>query len=303
MKPFSKHIAFIVSAGRTGTTFFGERLSEMICGAHSVHEPDVVDGFSSAAIDQLRTFGWYHMIFGKLLGRTGIRNLTRNYLAGKLSRDGVKAAVHRHRDDYYQSIRSDYIIESYAQWFGLLPVLSEVYPNHKVVGLIRDPRTWVASVMNYGTQYGCRDWVTRLGFQRLSPALLQDTAFVDRWPGMSAFEKNCWHWRTIYSLIDRHVRDNPNARMYRYEDLFLAPDRSQAVTEMLRFLTRFPDRQFRYELKPEILSTPSRASRHKVFPDWPQWSRSQARSLQEICGTLMQNFAYGEEPQWQELTK
>jgi hypothetical protein len=301
MNPPPKYMAFIAAAGRTGTTFFGERLSEMIDGAYSVSEPDVVEGFASLTFDQIRTFGWHHMVIGKLFGKTGIRNLARNFLAGNLTSEDTVEAIRRHRDRYYGSIDADYIIESYAQWFGLLPVLSEIYPNHKVVGLIRDPRTWVASVMNYGTQFGRRDWVTKLGFQRLNPRLLRDSEYADRWPGMSAFQKNCWHWKLIYTHIDRHVVDHSNARMFRYEDLFLAPDRIENVTEMLEFLTRFPGRQFRYDLKADILNTRSRASKTKTYPDWPEWTRSQARQLQDICGPLMQRFEYGSEPRWQEL--
>ena len=121
MKANEKHVAFIASGGRTGTFFFGEVLAEIIDDAFSVHEPDVLHGFSKRSWHAIRTFGFYQMVVGRLMGRTGIRNLTQKFLAGKMTIEDTVAAIHRHRDRYYARISQDYVIESYNQWYGILP--------------------------------------------------------------------------------------------------------------------------------------------------------------------------------------
>lgn len=301
MKQPVKYIVFIVSAGRTGTMFFGERLSEIIRGAHSVHEPDVVEGFNKATLDHIKTFGWYHMVLGRLLGKTGIRNLSRKYLAGELARGDLIDSLHRQRDGYYRSIDSDLIVESYTQWFGVLPVLPEVFEYHKVVALVRDPRTWMTSLMDYGSRFGPRDLLTNLGFRHLDPKSFGDPQYIGSWANMSAFERNCWHWKTICSLLRSHVLASPNARMFRYEDLFLAESRLDHFRDMLEFMTLFPGRRFSYRLDAAILERQSNASKKGRFPDWRAWDKHRARYMHDMCGPLMAEFDYGTEPEWLEL--
>lgn len=296
-----KYYGFIVSAGRTGTAFFGDVLSEIIPGAFSVHQPDVVEGFDRTTFDRIRTFGWYHMVIGRLLGRTGIRNLSQRYLSGRMSRHDVVRALHRQRGPYYHTIDSDYIVESNLQWYGLLPVLSDAYAKYRVVGLVRDPRTWVTSVRNLGTQFGRGDLVTRLGFKRLDPDLIGDREYIAKWPDMTPFEKNCWQWTTLNSLIHAYVLESSSARLFRYEDLFLADDRVDRLREMLDFMTHFPDRDFHYDLDGKVLDTPRNASKRRPFAGWRDWNKTQARQLQQICGPLMEALGYGSETRWQEL--
>ena len=297
----SKYLVFVVSAGRTGTTFLGEVLSGIIHGAFSVHEPDVLGRIDKAWVERIRTFGLYHMVIGRLLGLTGIRNLSLDYLSGKIRRCDAIDHLHRQRDRYYGSISADYIVESYTQWFGLLPLLPDAFDNHKVVGLIRDPRTWAVSIMNHGTRFGHRDWITKLGLRHLDPTMIGDTDFVDRWPVMSSFEKICWHWQAISTLVHEHVRSSSDARLFRYEDLFRADNRVDHFTDMLNFITSFPSREFPYELSDEVLSTPVNASRQGGHSDWRSWDRQQALQLQRVCGPLMEQFGYGTEPEWNRL--
>lgn len=297
----AKYHCFIVSAGRTGTAFFGEVLSRIIPGAFSVHQPDVVEGLNKATFDRIRTFGVYHMILGRLLGRTGIRNLSQGYLSGQMSRQEVIRALHRQRGPYYGSIESEYIVESNLQWYGLLPLLSEAYAKHKVVGLVRDPRTWVTSVRNLGTQFGRGDLVTRLGLRRLDPDLIGDVRYIGKWREMTPFEKNCWQWTTLNSLIRAHACESPSARLFRYEDLFLADDRVDRLREMLDFMTHFADRDFPFHLDSKVLDTPRNASRQSRFAGWHDWDRTQARQLEQICGPLMEALGYGTEARWRDL--
>ena len=164
----NKHFVFIVSGGRTGTTFLGNLLDKMIQDAFSVHEPDVFTGINKKTWQRLKTFGFYHMVLGRALGKTGIRNLSQKYQAGQLSDRYLFKNIQRHRKEYYLSITKTLVIESYHQWYGILPAIPKLFNQYRVVGIVRDPRDWVASWQNHHRAlFGKQDLVRRLGYRRL----------------------------------------------------------------------------------------------------------------------------------------
>lgn len=297
----NKHLVLIVSGGRTGTRFFGDLLASVVDDCFSVHEPDLFEGFTRRTWDRLKVFGFNHMIFGRISGRTGIRNLTQRYLSGELDDTAVDAAIRRHREAYYASIPTPLIVESYYAWFGLLPAVQRVFPGCRIVAIVRDPRTWVRSWLQFGGHHDRKDLVRWFGQKRLEPTMLGDTKFDKDWPHMSRFEKLCWDWRTINTCLADFVDADPDANLYRYEDLFLAEDRIESVAHMLDFMTQFADRQYGYSLDGSILERRVHASRQNAFPSWTDWSPEMARSLSEICGPLMKRFDYGAESAWSNL--
>lgn len=295
----NKRFVLVVSGGRTGTQFFGRMLSDLIEDAYSVHEPDILRPSLPDAWQKIRVFGFRHMIIDRLRGRSGIRNLTQRFLSGRLTLDALADEIRRQRGPYYASIPQHLVIESYYQWFGILPAVPLVMPQHKIVGIVRDPRSWVTSWMNIRAHYGSRDTVTRLGFRRLDPEMVGDEPFIARWPSMTPFEKNCWHWKVIYEHITAHAATDERARLFRYEDLFLGPEASAELQSMLAFMTRFEDVQLKYRCDPDVLERRLNASVQRFDP-WTRWSPERARSLEDICGPLMRRFGYGTEPEWKE---
>lgn len=303
MDKISKHVAIIASGGRTGTQFFGEVLAEIIEGSFSVHEPDLLGGQLRQTWERIKVFGLYHMVFGRIAGRTGIRNLSQQYLAGRLSRAQLCEKVHAHRAGYYGAQSADYIIESYYHWFGILEAVPEVIEHYKVIGIVRDPRTWVRSWLNFGGHFDSRDWVTRLGFERLNPAMIGDHRYIGKWANMSPFGRNCWHWNLIYLTIQKFVSQDENAKMYRFEDLFNDSRRTDTIRELLDFMTRFPNHTYRYRLDEAALAKKRNVSDKTGFPHWSEWDPTLARQLDEICGSLMRKFGYGMEPEWRDLVQ
>ena len=296
--PLDKDLVFIVSGGRTGTAFFGERLNLIIRGASAFHEPDLLDGISARSLQAIRRFGFYHMVVGRLLGATGIRLLTQDYLAGKVDHRAAVAAVLKQRQAFYQSQPTSLVIEAYYQWYGLLPVIRDAFPNAKVVAIVRDPRTWVASWLRFGGHHDEKDKVRSLGLPRLSPAMLGDRHYADQWDQMGPFERLCWDWNAIYDLIQRFNARDDLCRLFKFEELF-APNEHMA--ELLSWITEFGAR--RYELFPydDLLGFRINASSDRARVDWRSWSPQRAASLQEICGPLMARYGYGQELEWQAL--
>jgi hypothetical protein len=271
----------------------------MIEDCFSVHEPDVFEGLTRRTWERIKTFGLGHMVVGRGIGRTGIRNLAQRRLSGVASESEIDAAICRHRNGYYASLAASLIIESYYQWFGLLSAVRRVYPNCRVVGVMRDPRTWVASWMNFGSHHDRRDLVRLFGQRRLSPDMIGDVEYVSRWSSMSRFERLCWDWRTIYQQIVDFAAADTRTRLYRYEDIFFCKNRLETINDMLDFITRFEDRKYRYEFKESKLDQRLHGSKTNAFPGWPDWSPEQARALDETCRKLMARFGYGHEQEWQ----
>lgn len=297
----NKYFVFIVSGGRTGTKYFGDSLNKLIPDSYSIHEPDVWSGLNYHPIRRLRQFGFYHMFMGKLLRKTGIRNLSQQYIAGKLTLDELSEKIRQHRENYYQSLNSNYIIESYGGWYGALPGIQKIYHNYRIVAIIRDARDWVTSMMNWGAIYGPRDWVSRLGLERLNPSMMGDIETMQLWPTMSQFEKLCWTWTAVNSIIFKYTVDDVNAQMFRFEDLFFSKNRREILTEFLAFITHFKDKSFSYTLDDETLSTRIHESVNKKFPSWQHWDEKHAKILERHCSDLMRRFYYGNEPDWQKL--
>jgi hypothetical protein len=149
-----------------------------------------------------------------------------------------------------------------------------------------------------GHLFGYRDRVRQLGFRRLNHALVGDSQFADQWKSMSDFEKVCWTWRAINQELVGSTDKDSHARLYRFEDFFLADDRMKSVTDMLCFITNFGERSYPWHLLPDLFDRRINEADRARFPDWHDWSREHARHLEEICGPLMQRFGYGDEPEW-----
>lgn len=293
-----RHIVIIASAGRTGTQFFGDLLSSMIPGAFSVHEPDVLEGLNRKTWQRIRTFGVYHMLLGRVLGRTGIRNLSQKFMSGRIDREQLIDRLRRQRLAYYQGLAGEPIIESYYQWYGVLPAVPKLFKHYRVIALVRDPRTWVASWMNFGAHFGARDLVSRLGFRRLDPNMIGDPRFAELWTDMSPFDRLCWTWQVVNERLLAFARIDPHTRTYRYEDLFLSKDSGCHLADLVQFITSFPDRHFPSTFDAGVMRQRRHASSRHVFPDWPDWTMDQAQRLEQICGQLMRELGYGEESDW-----
>ena len=238
------------------------------------------------------------MILGKLIGTTGIRNLSQNYLSNKYSIDKLKEKIYNHRNKYYSRINQNLIIESYSGWYGCIPAINDLYTNSKLVIIIRDPRTWVQSNMDWGTMYGKRDWVVKLGLNRLNPKLINDLNYVNKWDTFNRFQKLCWSWNAIYSIIFNSILTT-NSKTFRFEDIFFDFNK---FNNLISFICKFENHKFEKKLiSNNILKNKVHQNISYDFPHWKKWNKWHARELENICGDLMKKFNYGSEQEWLNL--
>jgi hypothetical protein len=293
-----KDLTFIVSGGRTGTQLFGHMLSEVLDDCFSVHEPDVFVGMKPRSLRRILTFGLWHVLVGRLLGRTGARVIGQKLICGSITTEEARAYIRSSRTAYYRTISRPLIVESNGQWWPLLRELHEVWPQAKVIVIIRDPRDWVRSWMNKKGRYDRHDWVSRLPPGRLTPERVGDSAWKDRWPDLGTFGQLAWEWSFLNRRMLSAISGASYARVFRFEDIFAAG--GGTLHELVQFAATHHDRCYRLHDLEKLVRTVKNSSTGDM-PRWCAWHPDKARLMDELCGPLMRRFDYGFEPEWQAL--
>jgi hypothetical protein len=288
-----KHVVLIVSAGRTGTAFLGERMSEFVSDCWSAHEPDVWDGWLSRhSWRAVRWFGPYHTIVGKLIRRTGMRAIAERYLSGDWSGERAATAIIRQRRRFYETRPASLVVESNYQWYGVLPLLRDVFARYGVLAIVRDPRTWVRSRINFGAHHDRRDRVQRLGLPRVSPGLLGREGGAAEWDRMDTFQRLCWDWNFVAERLIQAAAADPAVRLARFEDLFLAGDRRETMLRVLEDVTGLEATDHAVEIPPEALAARTNTSSPRRTRGWEEWTAAQRTHLLETCGEAMTRLGY-----------
>lgn len=287
-----RDLVFIVSGGRTGTRFMGDLLSSMIPGAYSVHEPDVLEGLTLRTWRRIQEFGFYHMVLGRILKHTGIRHLSEGFLSGDLTVEEVQRAIKKQRFGYYQKINQPIVVESYYQWYGILPVIPKTFSSYRILGVLRDPRDWVRSWLNFEAHHGRRDLVKKIGRERINPKMTGEQPYASEWGSMDPLSRLCWTWKTVYTCVLDHAEIDPQMHLVKYENLFKDSERQHAWKEILDFITGFDKKSYTYEFDPEFLNYRIHASNQSKVPAWSEWSAGNRERLLSICGEVMIRAGY-----------
>ncbi len=200
-----KDLVFIASGGRTGTNFFGEVLGRVIEDCHSAHEPEVLQTKDPLNMWRLKTFGIWEMVIGRVLGVTGTRVLGTRLMLGDIDLDTAAERLRRSRARWHTRLPEHLVIESNGPIWFFSAHLETVWPGSKLIGIIRDPRTWVRSFMNHEGRYDQRDRVDWFPPGRLTPAKLGQTELAAQWETWGTFEKLAWEWNVVNSELVRGV--------------------------------------------------------------------------------------------------
>jgi hypothetical protein len=291
-----KDLVFIVSGGRTGTQFLGDRISDAIPACFSEHEPDVIVPDNPRTFKRAIGFGLWKSIFGKIVGRSGIRTIGTLRLKGRISESQARKRLEAARNHYHNSIQQDLIIESNGQWNYACEELAQIWPHAKLAIIIRDPRSWIRSWINKGTRWHWYDSARWLPPGRLTPVSVRDNYWSSRWKEMDTFGRLAWEWQFTYSRLVAHAEKNPNARIFRFEDLFSQADGS-AMQDLIAFCAQHRNRDYQVKLPSNFTNRAQNVSTGPE-PEWIEWSDARARLLHEACGQLMRSYGYGLEAAW-----
>ncbi|MGC9400542.1 MAG: hypothetical protein ACP5HM_15595 [Anaerolineae bacterium] len=293
-----KPTIIITSLGRTGTKFFAALFRDLIPNAISLHEPDVFNFFQYESkkerirqtVKQIQEVGLYNLFSRRAFG--SVIELSDSRMRNDFEYEEFARQLLKLRCEFVESREGTIYVESSIGYYGLIDVLSCVYECHRVVYVVRDGRDWARSHMNWGEMYGkgklrsifAHTWPT-------APEIAEDP-YADQWSKMSRFEKICWAWVRLNRYALDTIQQNPNARVFRFEDIFESEDRYQHLAELVNFATDMPGVD---PVPAEALEGWLDRRIHKSsgdFPAWPEWSTQQKQQFKEICGSLMEELGY-----------
>ena len=248
---------FILSTGRTGTKTLANGLAEG--NIRSLHQPP----------------------YSRIL------NIASNaYLHGWLSKGTLECLVTRLREPQIVNSDSCYYVQVFSLDYLPAKIISERYPNVYIVHIIRDPRTFVSSYLNWmHTRF--KSWVAN----KLVPGWHPSGFFTGemswrQWQQMDEFERVCWHWKYKNMLLEDLFEGEERYIRVRFEDLFLAGDSSK-----LREILDFVEIPYERELE-AILAKNRNMGRKTYFPAWDEWEPRRKRELLNICAGKMKEYGY-----------
>lgn len=296
-----KPTIIITSLGRTGTLFFTALFKEIIPDGTSLHEPDYLN-FGQyrgtrerirQVIRQLHESGVSNLIVKKyLLGRWNLLKLSDARLRRKLGYDEAVQQVLSQRRGFVHSRKGSVYIESSAAYRGLVDVLKDVYQHHRAIYIIRDGRDWVQSMINFSILYNhgrIRGLVHHPG---PTPMDIENDPYQSKWKTMSRFEKLCWAWVRLNSYALGTVQQNPNARIFRFEDIFKSKNKYQHLEDLVRFATSLPGVESGVSFSLEGWLDRKIHKSIVKFPAWPEWSLEHKQQFRAICTPLMTELDY-----------
>jgi hypothetical protein len=253
-------IAFIVSSGRTGTTALAQHLDACYPEVRALHEPRP---------------SWR------------LRRASAKALCGKIGRDELARLLADSRLTLLETIVEPVYIESNPYLGGFIEAFGQVFDRPRIIHVVRDPRSFIRSSMNFGTFRGIKQLA-----QSLIPYWLPRPENCPgwthlHWADMSEPLRLAWYWALINRELNRGEQlYGPLYCRVRFEELF-ARDGSglYALTDWLGL----PRSQ-------ELVAAANRenvnASGGGSFPPASQWDRDLHERVLEYCGELMRLYGY-----------
>lgn len=163
----SQRSGFIVSTGRTGTSFLTYLINNYVDNAYSETEPKPA------------------------FRRRGLRILSREpYWHEKIYFKSFRA----YRDLFHDE---KWYIETNHKLFSLVPHLRQWYSEALIIHVIRDGREVVRSWINYG-----RFMKVKSKTLKLLPNLAEDDSIRQRWKNWNPIQRAAWYWSRKATVID-----------------------------------------------------------------------------------------------------
>lgn len=257
---------YVLSTGRVGTKLLadllsfgksGDRVSHQVCGSRLVN---ILGNLTMAGSLPVNTA----FLIGNSILAEPITSATTDPLRSPLLYAGIK---------------------------------SECIEPDRVAHIVRDPRTFVTSFMNWKSSKLRRNFLHHwVPYWQPSPGLVleDDERAYNRLS--NKFEQFCWVW-SYKNLRFYELKNESYYQCFRFEDLLGNDEDDEALKDLIRFFdVSVPDSYRR-----RCTLRPVNSSTRKHFPPWREWSVAFATTLDRHCGKLMDEFNYGNEAEWRRL--
>lgn len=241
---------FILSTGRTGTQFFEDYVNGTCDTAFCRHEPRPSRRF---------------------------KFLSNMYLNGKAGTQFIKRTYLRSRKGLFRKHQGKIYIESSNFLFACIPALNELYPELKVIHIVRHPVGYVKSHLNHGFWRGYKKlfakyvpyWIETLDIRNPSDPIELLTA----------------RWNYVNRQIQSYAETNAYLRI-RFEALF-SGDRQQSSSELNKIREFCGLEQLEEEKNASWLQKPKNRSLRSQSLD-----REQEEFILKGCHDLMKEYKY-----------
>jgi len=262
-----KKFVFIVSSGRTGTKAIAQHLARCYPDVCALHEPAP---------------SWR------------LRMATTRAICGRAKNEELVSLLVKLRRRLIAGVKQPIFVESNPYLSGFVEVLGEVFEGASVVHVVRDPRTYVRSGMNFGAFRGMKrlaaewwpNWFPKPEDRRGGePQINADERRSMHWSEMDAIERLAWFWGLVNSHLNRGegVYGQKYLRV-RFEELFLG-DGLERLTDWMG-LPR--SSAMIEEAKKERVN----ASKRDELPEWEKWCGADQHKVMKHCEHLMRVYGY-----------
>jgi len=250
-------IVFILSTSRTGTKTLAEGL--VGDGILSPHQPP----------------------YSRLL------TIAANYyLHGWLPMSALEWLVKRFREPQILRVNCRYYIQVYSLDHLPAKIISQKQPNVYIIHIVRDPRTFVPSYLNWMHTRFKSFAANKLVLGWHPSGYFTGEMSWRKWRRMDEFQRVCWHWTYKNTLLEHLFKDNMRYQRIHFEDLFFG-DGPEILQQTLAFMDIPYQDRFT-----AIFQQEKNRSKKTYFPKWDAWEADKKQQLWDICGEKMQRYGY-----------
>lgn len=262
------NVVLILSTGRTGTRSL----------AHFLHTC-----FTDVSAYHTTPYSRLFNVLGNL------------YRGGLFPERGLILLWERLKRQEVETCSTPFFVDSNPHLFGMLPLANKLYQHLKIVHVVRDPRTYVRSHLNWA-RHRPASFVANYFIPFWQPnAFLLGEMGLEEWLGLSRFERYCWVWAFKNRDIESLAGSDVPYYQVRFEALFGAAEAEETVNSLLAFMG-LP----RVAGVGAQLAQPMNETRKRSFPAWQHWPPEWCYRLDKWCSPLMNHYDYGREADWQE---
>jgi hypothetical protein len=256
----------IISTGRTGTIFFARLIGELYPEVAAYHER----GFSRP-----------------------IQIFTNAYFARLFPKQGLILAWKAFKGREVLTCKKPFHLDANCFLYGLAAVEPRLIPELKVIHIVRDPRTYVTSHLNFA-KYKATSFIANylVPFWQPSPFLTRKIPWK-QFSSFSRLERYSWIWDFKNNIMESIERTEIPYLRVRFEDIFY----SESPEENFNLITDFIGLPRRTGIRERFFQPINKAPKNN-FPEWTDWAASQCAQLHALCGKRMESYGYGNEAAW-----
>ena len=263
-----KKFCFIISSGRTGTTFLSKYFNQFFDDVLSVHEPKV-----------------------------HVKSMGKKFLNKDISMIKAKKLFLSLRRDLYinKSKKNSIIIESNPTLGWLVPLLKDLFDNPKIIFVTRDPKTYVRSAFDKIPQESNPDklFYSKEDMQsRLTPYYFKNDSIRANWENMERFEKICWFWNRFNKHIYSELKEYDNLLIVKFEDIF-QNDNSNTIKKMIDFFELRENLNVDFYNSLKLFGKKINDNQnYKYNKDFKKWSEKDQNTLLEYTSEMRKVLGY-----------